>query len=133
MTIQADGHQAVADLLQDALGDWVDFVFIPSPEVVAIYADHDEYATFYTCNAATLKDLASGLGKSGFEAVRHEKRIFGKQVALNSIRATARLVRLRRARGRLPLRQRHPQRSSFSGGAKDLPRPIIALVAKMKA
>src|SRR5215469_4576553 len=48
LTIQATGQGAVADLLQAALGDWVDFVFVPTPELLAIYADHDEYATFYT-------------------------------------------------------------------------------------
>ena len=42
LTIKAEGQQAVAELLQAALGDWVDFVFVPIPEVLAIYADHDE-------------------------------------------------------------------------------------------
>jgi hypothetical protein len=74
LTIQAEGQQALADLLQAALGDWVDFVFVPSPEVVAIYADHDEYTTFYTRDDATLKNLASGLERSGFEAVRDYTR-----------------------------------------------------------
>jgi hypothetical protein len=69
LTIQAEGQQAVADLLQAALGDWVDFIFVPSPEVLAIYADHDEYTTFYTRDNARLKNMASGLEKSGFEAV----------------------------------------------------------------
>jgi len=69
LTIQAEGQQAVAALLEAALGDWVDFVFVPSPEVLAIYADHDEYTTFYTRNDVTLNRLASGLQKSGFEAV----------------------------------------------------------------
>jgi hypothetical protein len=48
LTIRAEGQQAISDLLQAALGDWVDFIFVPSPEVFAIYADHDEYTTFYT-------------------------------------------------------------------------------------
>ena len=69
LTIQAEGQRAVADLLQAALGDWADFVFVPSPEVLAIYADHDEYTTFYTRDDATLKNVASGLEKSGFEVV----------------------------------------------------------------
>ena len=69
LTIQAEGQQAVIHLLQAALGDWVDFVFVPSPEVLAIYADHDEYTTFYTRDDATLKNVTSGLEKSGFEAV----------------------------------------------------------------
>jgi hypothetical protein len=69
LTIQAEGQQAVADLLQAALGDWVDFVFVPSPEVLAIYADHDEYTTFYTRDNATLAAVSSDLEKSGYEAV----------------------------------------------------------------
>jgi hypothetical protein len=56
-------------LLQAALGDWVDFVSVPSPEVLARYADHDEYTTFYSRDDATLKNVVSGLQKSGFEAV----------------------------------------------------------------
>jgi hypothetical protein len=74
LTIQAEGQQAVADLLQAALGDWADFVFVPSPEVVAVYADHDEYTTFYTRDDAALKNLASALETSGFEAVRDYTR-----------------------------------------------------------
>jgi hypothetical protein len=74
LTIQAEGQQALADLLQAALGDWIDFVFVSAPEVVAIYADHDEYTTFYTRDDATLKNLASGLEKSGFGAVRDYTR-----------------------------------------------------------
>jgi hypothetical protein len=74
LTIQAEGQQAVADLLQAALGDWVDFVFVPSPEVLAIYGDHDEYTTFYTRDDPTLKNVASSLGKSGFEVVLNYTR-----------------------------------------------------------
>ena len=69
LTIRAVGQQAVANLLQAALGDWVDFVFVTSPEVFAIYADHDEYTTFYTPDDVTLKKVVSALEKSGFDAV----------------------------------------------------------------
>lgn len=74
LTIQATGKQAIADLLQAALGDWVDFVFVASPEVIAAYADHDEYVTFYGREEATLKNVTSGLEKSGFEAVLNYSR-----------------------------------------------------------
>ena len=85
LTIQAEGQQAVADLLQAALGDWVDFVFVPSPEVIAIYADHDEYTTFYTRDDVTLKNVASGLEKSGFEVVLDYTRgASGDKSRLNS-------------------------------------------------
>ncbi len=74
LTIGAEGRDAVADLLQAALGDWVDFVFVPSPEILAIYADHDEYTTFYARDDVTLKKVASGLGTSGFQAVLNYTR-----------------------------------------------------------
>jgi hypothetical protein len=76
LTIQAEGQQAVANLLQAALGDWVDFVFVPTPEVLAIYADHDEYTTFYTRDEAILKNVVSSLEKSGFEIVLDYTRGF---------------------------------------------------------
>jgi hypothetical protein len=69
LTIQAEGQPAIADLLQAAFGDWVDFVFVPFPEAFAIYADHDEYTTFYTRDHSTLESVASVLEQSGFEAV----------------------------------------------------------------
>jgi hypothetical protein len=74
LTIRAEGEREIADLLRAALGDWVDFVFVPSPEVVAIYADHDEYTTFYTRDAATLMSVASNLKTAGFEAVPNYTR-----------------------------------------------------------
>ena len=69
LTIEARGKQAIADLLQAASGDWVGFVFVPSPEVIAIYADHDEYTTFYAREQTILKNLTSSLRTSGFDAV----------------------------------------------------------------
>ncbi|PYV99331.1 MAG: hypothetical protein DMG89_08255 [Acidobacteria bacterium] len=68
-TIVAAGKEDIADLLQAALDDWVDFTFVPCPEVVAIYADHDEYTTFYTRDDATLNSLTSSLEAAGFETV----------------------------------------------------------------
>ena len=69
LTIRAVGHHAIANLLEATLADWIDFVFVPSPEALAIYADHDEFTTFYAPDDVTLKHVASGLVKSGFEAV----------------------------------------------------------------
>src|SRR6266496_176463 len=69
LTIQATGQAEIAALLQAALGDWVDFDFVPSPDVIAIYADHDEYTTFYAQDDPTLNSVASRLKTAGFEAV----------------------------------------------------------------
>ena len=74
LTIRADGEREIADLLRAALGDWVGFVFVPTPEVVAIYADHDEYTTFYTRDDAALKSVTSNLETAGFEAVLNYTR-----------------------------------------------------------
>jgi hypothetical protein len=75
LTIQATGQREIAELLQAALGDWVDFVFVPSPEVIAIYTDHDQYTTFYTQDDATLKTVSSRLETEGFEAVANYTRM----------------------------------------------------------
>ncbi|MGA3106189.1 MAG: hypothetical protein ABSD53_17045 [Terriglobales bacterium] len=69
LKIEALGKPEIANLLSAALGDWVDFVFVPSPEVIAIYTDHDEYTTFYARDEATLKTLSSRLETAGFKAV----------------------------------------------------------------
>ena len=65
----ATGPRHIAELLQAALLDWIDFLFVSSPEVVAIYADHDEYTTFYGREDAIVKELATALKGSGFEPV----------------------------------------------------------------
>ncbi len=54
-TLRAKGQQNVAELLEAMLGDWIDFVFVPTTESFAIYADHDEYTTFYTPNPIAFK------------------------------------------------------------------------------
>jgi hypothetical protein len=74
LKIQATGQLEIANLLQAALGDCVDFVFVPSPEVIAIYTDHDEYTTFYAQDNATLKTVISRLETAGFAAVANYTR-----------------------------------------------------------
>ena len=69
LKIQATGQLEIANLLQAALGDYIDFVFVPSPELIAIYTDHDGYTTFYAQDDATLKSVGSRLETAGFEAV----------------------------------------------------------------
>ena len=69
LNLGAEGGQSIAALLEAALGDWVDFVFVPIPESIAIYADHDEYTTFYCKDESMLTDLASEVGLAGFEPI----------------------------------------------------------------
>lgn len=54
LNIRVDGLEDIARLLRASLGDWVDFLFLPAPELFAIYADHDEYTTFYGSNESHL-------------------------------------------------------------------------------
>jgi hypothetical protein len=68
-TVVADGQHDIAELLEEILGNWIDFVFVPSPQLLAIYADHDEYTTFYTPNEAGLQLLTTTLEDAGFQAI----------------------------------------------------------------
>jgi hypothetical protein len=59
------------------MADWIDFLFVPSPEDFAIYADHDEYTTFYAVDSNTLHTLCTQLCSSGFERVSSFRRKLG--------------------------------------------------------
>ncbi len=45
--LSASGRAEAAELLEAALEDWIDFIFVPTPKPFVIYADHDEYTTFF--------------------------------------------------------------------------------------
>ena len=68
-SLTAEGQHETEALLEAALGDWVDFVFVPSPRPFVIYADHDEYATFYANTKSNLNRVAQALSANGFEKV----------------------------------------------------------------
>ncbi len=68
MTLEAEGRQ-VPELLEAVLSDWIDFIFVGTPDELAIYADHDECTTFYVRQEATLDDLVKRLAAAGFEPV----------------------------------------------------------------
>jgi len=74
VTITATGQEEIAELLEAAFGCWVDFLFIPSPETFAIYADHDEWATFFASKESDLSLLTAALVGSGFSAISHYVR-----------------------------------------------------------
>ena len=69
LNIKAEGQHDIARLLRASLGDWVDFLFLPVPELFAIYADHDEYTTFYACDESQLDRITNALTSAGFEPV----------------------------------------------------------------
>lgn len=72
--INATGPQETSELLQAALGDWVDFAFVPTPKPFVIYADHDEFTTFYANTKSNLNGIVDALSRAGFESVPNFER-----------------------------------------------------------
>jgi len=64
-------------LLEAALGDAVDFAFVPATGALAIYADHDGYTTLYTSEQSSLGELTLELVSGGFETVNNYTRPSG--------------------------------------------------------
>jgi hypothetical protein len=67
--IEASETDDVSASLDAMLNDWIDFVFVPSPETFAIYADHDEYLTLYAPSAEELLRLIAELELRRFSFV----------------------------------------------------------------
>jgi hypothetical protein len=75
-SIVATGPREVESLLEAALGDWVDLIFVPTAKPFAIYADHDEYTTFYANSESDIRRIAEALLTAGFEMVpEYERRL----------------------------------------------------------
>jgi hypothetical protein len=66
-TMQAEEQAGITELLETVLSNWIDFLLVPTPQSFAIYADHDEYITFYLPTAALLTEFAGRLKEAGFE------------------------------------------------------------------
>jgi hypothetical protein len=64
MCLIAETAHEVQSLLIAALSDWVDFLFVPSPRPFVLYADHDEYATFFANTRSNLGKVTSALSRS---------------------------------------------------------------------
>src|SRR5580698_3423661 len=66
-SIVTAGQKEIEALLEAALGDWVDFTFVPEPSSFAIYADHDEFTTFFAQNRSNLNRVVHALSGQGFK------------------------------------------------------------------
>jgi hypothetical protein len=73
-SVTAVGQPEIEELLNAALSDWVDFLFVPAPKPFVIYADHDEYTTFYANTGSNLNRVAEPLLTQGFEEVSGYQR-----------------------------------------------------------
>jgi hypothetical protein len=67
--IHASNASEASSLLERVLTDWIDFVFIPSPNEFVIYADHDNYTTIFSASARLLVLLRSNMNLQEFRAV----------------------------------------------------------------
>jgi hypothetical protein len=76
VALDAEGQQEVEALLCATLADWIDFLFIPSPKRFAIYADHDEYTTFYANTKGNLSKIVYALKESRFKKIDDYERSF---------------------------------------------------------
>lgn len=73
-SVTAVGLQEVEELLHAAFTDWFDFIFVPTPKPFVIYADHDEYTTFYANTRSHLNGVVEALVAQGFEQIVEYKR-----------------------------------------------------------
>ena len=74
ISLEAVGQQEIEELLRSTLADWIDFVFIPTPKPFVIYADHDEYTTFYANTQGNLNRIVDALSEKRFEKVEDYER-----------------------------------------------------------
>lgn len=73
-SISVDGKASVRELLKTALSDWIDFAFVPMPKPFVIFADHDEFATFYANTKSNLNQAKQSLLANGFREILDYQR-----------------------------------------------------------
>lgn len=69
VTIEAQSAAEVGELLEAVLHEWIDFLFVPTPEPFVIYADHDQYITFLAHQKAQLSGVVEALTAAKFRPV----------------------------------------------------------------
>src|SRR5271156_6349148 len=66
VSLVATGKQEVETLLETVFSEWLDFIFVPEPRQFSIYADHDEFTTFFTHTQSEMERLVGALTAKGF-------------------------------------------------------------------
>jgi len=74
VSFTATGQKETQLLLHAILTDWIDFIFVPEPKTFAIYADHDEYTTFFAHTRSNLNRVVKALTDDGFKIVADYER-----------------------------------------------------------
>jgi hypothetical protein len=73
-TITASGAKESEALLEAAWSDWLDFYFVPAPSTFQLFADHDEYTTFFGATKGHLAKVVTALSAAGLSLVRGYRR-----------------------------------------------------------
>lgn len=74
VSVTAEGQHEILEMLEATFADWIDFLFAPTPKPFVVYADHDEYVTFYANTRSNLNRIAEVLAADGFEEIADFKR-----------------------------------------------------------
>jgi hypothetical protein len=76
LSITATGQQELEMLLLAVFSDSVDFIFVPEPKSFGIYADHDEFTTFFAHTRSNLNRVVKPLAEGGFKMIPdYERRL----------------------------------------------------------
>ncbi len=73
-TLAVIGEMEAQSLLQAALTDSIDFLFMPTPRHLVIYADHDEYITFFGAKKSHLSQVKEFMQASGIPEIENYRR-----------------------------------------------------------
>ena len=74
LSIEGSGEKEVRELLVAAFGDSLEFLFTPTPKPFVIYADHDEYATFFANTKANLNTVVHALLAKKYKLILDYRR-----------------------------------------------------------
>ena len=77
-SIEAANGEEIQTLLLAAFSDFINFIFIPNPSRFSIYADHEEYATFFAHAKSNLNSVVSPLTGQGFTPVDYQRVLTGR-------------------------------------------------------
>lgn len=73
-SVESITTDSITNLLLACFQDWIDFAFIPTPQPFVLYADHDEYTTFYAMTKSNLDRVVRPLLAQGFTQIKDFKR-----------------------------------------------------------
>ncbi len=75
-SIESIATHNIKELLLATFQDWIDFALVPTPLPFVLYADHDEYTTFYAMTKSNLNRVVKPLLVQGFTQIKDFERSF---------------------------------------------------------